>query len=147
MLIKRATLVDLPQCVEVGKRYYEDILNRNDFYFAYSLSRWIDLFRKNTGAVFYVENKGKVVGLICGFFYPNIDTGKNMATVAHWCVDKQARGYGIRLLWAFKRWAKKKQCTSLILTCSPETWDEKHKALYTRLGGKYFGQKYIMENL
>lgn len=145
--IRQATLVDLPRCIEVGERYYREIFGRDDFNFGYSLYRWVELVKAGTGAAFFVEHQGEVIGVICGFFSPNIDTGKNMATVAHWCIDPRAKGHGVRLLWAFKRWAKEKGCASLVLTCSPETWDDKHEALYKKMGYKDFGRKFITEKL
>jgi hypothetical protein len=147
MEIIEANLLNLPRCIEVGERDYRELFGKDDFDFPYSLGRWAYLLKSDQGAAFYVEYHGQIVGMICGCSSISIDTGKAVATVMHWYVDKRANGYGIRLLWRFKRWAKAKGCASLVLTCSPETWDEKHAALYGRMGCKDYGRKFIMEKI
>lgn len=145
MEVKAASLIDLPRVIAVGADYYRELFKKDDFNFGYSLNRWVQLLKSGTGAAFYVERDGEVVGMICGFITPSIDTGKPVASVQHWYCG--VGGYGLRLLWAFKRWAKANGARSLVLTCSPETWDERHEALYNKMGYKDYGRKFIMENL
>lgn len=105
MIIRRPLEADIPQIVEMGRRFhaesiYSEMIGFNPEAFASSLAIFI---ASETMIFFVMEREEEIIGAICGAIGPHYMTGELASSELFWWVTPEARGRGLKLLDAFER--------------------------------------------
>lgn len=146
MKIRFATPAQVPEVAKLARQAYEWATGKIDYNESVSMGNWIVQVQTGHGVVIQVvDDGGQVHGLLCGYKSHDIDTGKLSAQMWHWYVDKEAKGWGIRLMWAFEKWSKEQGCLQVDIGCLPNLWDKAHEKIYSRLGYKFTGLSFTKE--
>lgn len=130
-MVRSATIEDVPRIVDMGVRFiettkYRDFLRVDRDAMAATVCRLLD----GAGAVFVCEQGYIVVGMIGVVLHRNLLSDDLQVGELFWWVEPEARGVGIRLLYAAEHWARGVNATSIsMIAPTPEVAD-----LYRRLG-------------
>jgi RimJ/RimL family protein N-acetyltransferase len=106
MLIRPATLADVPRLVEMGRQQmratYGGVFADNPVQLEALATQLVET---PTSIVFLAERDGRVVGMIGLIRYAHHLTAKPMVGEIMWWLDPEARGGGVALLKRAERWA------------------------------------------
>lgn len=100
------------------------------------------------GAIFVAEIDGAVAGFIaCVMHGAWFDPGFRIALEAAWWMHPQARGRpeGVRLLFAFERWAKERGANAICMSDIMLTEDSSASEILGRLGYQVSERTFIKE--
>lgn len=152
MPIRMATLADIPELVEGGRRMHA--LTRFK-HFDYSPERVTKAFESlicqgQKKYVFMVAEgaNGRVVGALIGVIEQHIFSALLTASVMHIDVLEEARmgGYGVRLLKAFEIWARNRSVVEICFGVnSLEPGSASDSGFCERLGYKPVGRNYVKQ--
>lgn len=136
MQIRRATVEDLPRCIEMGREFHrEAMLAEIAFDESSALATLTHLIGED-GALFVAQHEnGALVGMAAALKFPHyINLSANVAQELFWWVDPAARGgsAGMRLLAAIENWARDAGCVMLTMICLPI--DSPAQKIYERVG-------------
>lgn len=90
------------------------------------------------GAMFVAERQGDVVGMIGMVVYDHFLSGERVASPVCWWVNPDARGLGMRLFIAGRRWAIAQGATRLQASAP----NRRSEQIYRRLGWTAFEVHY-----
>lgn len=149
MPIRFATVADIPQLVEGGKRMHALTRFRSQPYIEAKVTRaFEELITQGQGKyVVLVAEDGdrRVVGALIGVLEQQIFSDAWTASVMHYDVLPEARmgGYGVRLLKAFERWAENRKVVEISLGVNSGEELEKLSQFALRMGYRKVGENYV----
>lgn len=149
MPIRFATVADIPQLVEGGKRMHALTRFRSQPYIEAKAGKAFEsLITQGQGKyVFLVAEDGqqRVVGALIGVMEQQIFSDVWTASVMHYDVLPEARmgGYGVRLLKAFERWAENRKVVEISLGVNSGEELEKLSQFALRMGYTKVGENYV----
>jgi GNAT superfamily N-acetyltransferase len=143
-MIRTAITTDIPRIVELGSRWlaespYSSIIKD----IPKQTERFANYVIQNGKVLLYVNDEGKVGGLLAFLVFPHPFTGDMTATELMWYVEpeERAEGGGLRLLWESEKEAKDMGATMMGFT-APTT---EVSALYKRFGYKQLEVTFMKE--
>jgi GNAT superfamily N-acetyltransferase len=107
------------------------------------ISSWENFIDSGFGVIFTIANDDSIVGMLGGVAYPDINSGKKMATEFFWYVTPSARGKGLKLFDSFEKWAINKGCSDIIMVHLQDVMPDKLRKLYKRKGYKAIETHYM----
>ena len=132
-MIQKATIADLPE-VAVLLEEFRGLSRFLDGDQRVFIQSWTGLLNSDVGVIFMQREAGKIVGLLGGVAYPDVNTGRLVATEFFWFVRESARGGGLRLYKDFERWAQARGCQTIQMVHLLDVQPERMERLYHRMG-------------
>lgn len=145
MLIRPATVEDLPRCGQSAQEFYESAPSLGSFELDRFITMWTMLLGNGSGVIFLLLNGEVIVGAIGGVAYPDAYTAKLMATEFFWFVGESSRGRGVRLYRMFEDWARERGCAQIRMVHLLDLMPEKVARFYDRAGFKPLEVHYAKE--
>jgi len=132
-LIRRASLDDLPRLAPMAREFY----SQSQFLHHFDADRfakcWTELLTLGTGVIFLLGTED-ISGVLGGVIYPDLYSGRLIATEFFWYVRLGSRGHGMQLYLAFERYAKNRGCEEIRMVHLLDSMPEKLSRVYRRLG-------------
>jgi GNAT superfamily N-acetyltransferase len=131
MIVREATIDDVPAIVATGQRFirgsvYRDLIGENPEQLG-AFATW--LLEQPDGAIWVLEHDGTVRGLLGATAFVHPMDGTLTASEMCWWVDPDVRGHGLKLLRAFEAWARTRGAhKTLVVAPTPDV-----ERLYERL--------------
>lgn len=144
-MIRLATIEDLPKIEPLAKQFYSDSRYLQDFSIEIFVENWKKIIAGDIGVIFIIVESDKIVGILGGMKYPDINSGRLVATELFWYVDKEHRGRGGELLRLFEGWAKGMGCKKIIMVHMADLMPDKLKTIYKRKGYTEMEVHYVKE--
>lgn len=145
MLIRAATVEDLPRCSQSAQEFYESAPSLGSFELDRFITMWTMLLGNGSGVIFLLLDGEVIVGAIGGVAYPDTYTANLMATEFFWFVGKASRGQGVRLYRLFEQWARDRGCAQIRMVHLLDLMPEKVARFYDRAGFKPLEVHYAKE--
>ena len=133
-MIRTATINDLETLADLAAQFYASSKFLNGFDLECFETTWTNLITSGSGAVFVIDGQDGPIGALGGVAYPDVNSGRLMATEFFWFVDPSHRGRGISLYKAFEDWARAKRCVEIRMIHLSDSMPEQLERLYERLG-------------
>ncbi|WP_428507395.1 GNAT family N-acetyltransferase [Roseateles sp.] len=149
MPIRMATLADIPQLVEGGRRMHALTRFKHFDYNAERVAKAFEsLITQGQHKYVFMVAEGaeqRVVGALIGVLEQHIFSEQLTASIMHFDVLPEARmgGYGVRLLKAFERWAENRHVVEICFGVNSETASIDVGCFAGRLGYSRVGVNYI----
>lgn len=140
-MIREATAEDLPRLKDLAEEFCRTTKFLRDFDFGKFCASWKQLI-SGPGVIFLAESTRGLDGCICGVAYPDILSGKLVASEFSWFVASAARGQGLRLYYAFYAWAQARGCNEIRMVALADSMAERLDAIYKRLGFELIERHY-----
>lgn len=150
MKIRFATLADVPQLIEFGRRLHATTRFRVYDYDAVRLERNLcALIDNRMGShCFFVaeDDKGRIVGALVGCLDRHFFSDLLVASVVNYLVlpERRMSGAGLRLLTAFRKWAENRGAFELNAGVNSGVGLAKTDKFLRRLGFAMTGGNYSM---
>ena len=153
MIIRYATLEDIPTFVEIG-RYFHARTRFKDY--AFNETRLIAQFKaiiemghKNGTHCFFVaeDSEGQGIGGLIGCVERHFFSDQVVASIVHYDVlpEKRMSGAALRLLKAFRTWAENRGAVELSAGVNSGDEYEKMDKFFKRLGFMPVGGNYALK--
>lgn len=133
-MIRTATVEDLKTLADLAAQFYASSKFLNNFSLECFEATWTQLITGGMGAVFVIDGEDGPIGALGGVAYPDVNSGRLIATEFFWFVDPEKRGKGISLYKAFEDWARAKRCAEIRMVHLADSMPEQLERLYERLG-------------
>lgn len=135
MLIRPATIEDLPQCGPCAEKFYASSQHLKTFDINRFVAMWTALLSNETGAMFLVLDQNEIVGAIAGVAYPEAYSDELICQEFYWFISPEHRGMGgVRLYKMFEDWARSKGCSQIRMGHLLDSMPEKVSKFYERMG-------------
>lgn len=145
MLIRQATVEDLPRCSKAAQEFYGSAKSLGTFEIERFITMWTTLLGNSIGVIFLLLDGDEIVGAIGGVAYPDAYTDKLIATEFYWFVGQSSRGWGVRLYALFEEWARSRGCSQIRMVHLLDSMPEKVARFYDRAGFKPLEVHYAKE--
>ena len=143
MLIREATLADIPRCVAMGEAFLDELYPDLIHATTESLTQvCTDMIAQPHTVVFVSEQEGQVTGMIGLVVVPHFLSGERVAVELFWWMDHDVRGQGLKLLACGETWARAQGAIRLQVT-APALTDI--GILYGRLGFRPVETAYVRD--
>lgn len=146
-MISIATIEDLPKLSKIAEQFYSSSEHLDGFDIDVFVFNWENFIESNIGIIFLLINDGRIVGVLGGIKYPDVNSNHLMATELFWYVEKDHRGQGGRLLKEFEEWAKTEGCKKIIMVHMTDLMPDKLESIYKHKGYKKMEVHYVKEVL
>jgi GNAT superfamily N-acetyltransferase len=132
-LIRPASVADLPRLHALAESFYASSKFLRGFELERFVSAWSHLLAAG-GVIFLLVDAGDAIaGALGGVLYPDLYSGRLVATEFFWFVDPARRGGGLKLYRAFEAWARAAGAHELrmvhLLDSMPDKLERTYKAL------------------
>ncbi len=135
MVIRKATIEDLPKMEGCARRFYNASQFLKNFDAARFVALWTNLLDRDMGVIFLLHAAGEIRGAIGGVVYPDTYSQRLVATEFFWWVDPSERGSaGIALYHKFEAWARQKHCDEIRMVHLVDSMPEKLERVYRHWG-------------
>lgn len=134
MLIRQATVEDLPRLSACATEFYSSSKFLKTFDLGKFVAMWAALLQNGTGVIFVIEESGELVGTIGGVAYPEAYSSELIAQEFFWWINRESRGRGIRLYKEFEDWARERGCSQIRMGHLLDSMPEKVAKFYERMG-------------
>jgi len=111
----------------------------------YTRARYIDLVSKGIAKVFVDEVDGVFYGAIGFIVYNDFHSGEKCAVETFWFVPPEYSGIGSILVKAYEDAAKQLGCTKVAMVHLADSYPEKLKSYYKKIGYRLLESHYIKE--
>lgn len=145
MIIRQATIEDLPRCSKAAQEFYGSAQSLGSFDLDKFVAMWTMLLGNGTGVIFLLFQDEEIVGALGGVAYPDAYTSRLIASEFYWFVGSQSRGGGVRLYRLFEEWARLRGCSELRMVHLLDSMPEKVARFYDRAGFKPLEVHYAKE--
>ena len=134
MLVRQATLQDLPRLSACGREFYTSSKVLREFNIERFCETWTVLLSNGTGVIFLLCDGEEITGTIGGMAHKDLYSNDIIGQEFFWYVLEESRGAGVRLYRAFENWAKERGCSRLRMGYLVDSMPEKVGRFYERLG-------------
>lgn len=135
MLIRLATIEDLPRMERAAQEFAKESVFIRDIDFPQFVITWTSFLEAGFGVIFVVADVlGNIVGALGGVAYPDIHSGKLVASEFFWFIRKENRGDGLELLRRFIQWAQERKCSTVRVCHMIDSMPERLAVVYKRMG-------------
>ncbi len=145
-MIRRVTEKEIPLLYSLAESFCASSAFIDPFDRDYFTQVWTALITKEIGVIFLLEEQERVVGMLGGIKYPDLQNGTMTATECFWYVLPEKRGRGMSLLSAFEKWADSQGCKKKIMVHLMDSMPEKLKRVYEHKGYRAVEVHYVKEN-
>lgn len=145
MIIRQATVEDLPRCSESAGEFYGSAKSLGAFEIERFIAMWTMLLGNGSGVIFLLLDGEAIVGALGGVAYPDAYTSSLLACEFFWHVNKSSRGRGVLLYRMFEDWARTRRCSQIRMVHLLDSMPEKVARFYDRAGFKPLEVHYAKE--
>ena len=131
-LIREASLDDLPRLTPMALEFYSQSRFLRDFDADRFAKCWTGLLTLGTGVIFLLGDED-ISGMLGGVIYPDLYSGRLIATEFFWYVRLGSRGQGMQLYQAFEQYARDRGCEEIRMVHLLDSMPEKLNRVYRRL--------------
>ena len=133
-MIREATSEDLPRLEDLARQFYA----ASKFLFGFQVERFVEAWKRlmdsGSGVVIIDDGAGGIRGAIGGVVYPDLYSGRPIATEFFWFVAPVARSGGVRLYREFEAWARRQGAAELRMVHLADSMPEKLGRIYKAWG-------------
>lgn len=140
--IRAATVADLPRMEAVAREFYSASKHLREFHIARFVAVWTRLLALEEAAIFLCEVDGEIAGAISGLVHPDIYGYELIAEEFFWFIRPEARGAGVRLYFAFEKWAREKGAQWIQMVHLKDLMPEKVGRFYEQMGYEAIETRY-----
>ncbi len=132
MIIREATLEDVPALVTMGQKFltqsiYKDIIGNNP---GQMTAIGYQLIISPQGVILVSETENTPTGMLGMICHEHFLSGEWVSGEVFWWVNPESRGEGLRLMRAAELWSLKQGAVKMLMIAP----DERVGQLYSRLG-------------
>lgn len=144
-MIRELTTDDLPTLLPLCREFQAEGGLPGEFVSEKFICSWNNFITLKMGVVFGMYRDGKVVGMLGGIAYNDLNDGKMVVMEMFWYVVKEFRGMGLKLLKTFEAWAIKRGAARLCMACLAGLNSDSMSSLYSRLGYRPLDLTFVKE--
>ena len=134
-MIREATIEDLRGMYQAAQEFAKSSAFIREINFDLFVDTWKVFLETGVGVIFVVlDVAGNIVGSLGGVAYPDINSGKMVASEFFWFVMEKHRGDGVQLLRMFVQWAQEKKCSSARVCHMIDSMPDRLATIYKRMG-------------
>jgi len=137
VIIREATLADVPAVVAMGQRFFDASGYASITSYDHETSRvtFERLISNPDGVIFVADCDGELVGSAAALLFPFFfNANHKHGQEFFWWVDKDARGCGQELRIALEEWAENNGAQSFAVACLASMRPEAVARVYERAG-------------
>lgn len=137
--IRQLQSAELPLILDMAHKFFEEANHPGSFDDETFILSWAGFMKSGTGVIFILTEDEKILGVIGGLTYRNINTGKPTALETFWYVTPAYRekGVGAQLVHQLEQWARSMACTNIIMAALMNKDFPDVEKFYTAKGYKH----------
>lgn len=119
--------------LRLGDLFYAEAKLPGRFVIDSFMNSWHALLQMKVGAIWRADKHEELIGVLGGFFTPDLCDGEIIATEGFWFVHPEHRGsVGIKLFRTFEGWAREIGAKRLIMAHLATSMPDSLKRFYER---------------
>lgn len=148
-MIREIKIDELPLIYPIGHAIWKEGKLPGAYVNEIFRASWEKLYAAGVGVIFAAFRGGELVGALGAITYNDLNDGVLVSTEAFWYVFEDFRkilyGYGVRLLIAYEKWAKRRGVKRVGMANLVALNDGPMQSLYEKMGYRPLDRTYIKE--